>query len=288
CSGFVGAVPVEDPTLLLGPVSYNEKGITVDGRELAINRGNEAMMTSACITCREYGVEAPLGMVAGDIGKRQGSEALYNHLIDHLPEMGVKLMTLHYVMPDLKLNKKVLATIDTMEDKPMMIADAGSMYVAKAGGDSHYYDVFTPDLGEVAFLADDKADHPSFTRGFIFNMEEDVPELIRRAYQGKNATKTMFVKGAVDYVCQDGEIVDTIKEPSIETMEPIGGTGDLITGMISGLMYAGVDPVQACRIAGRANRAAGELAQPTPATQVQEILRCLPRALDKVRKELDL
>ncbi|MCI5197458.1 MAG: sugar kinase [Candidatus Electrothrix sp. AW5] len=281
-------MPVEDPTLLLGPVSYNEKGITVDGRELAINRGNEAMMTSACITCREYGVEAPLGMVAGDIGKRQGSEALYNHLIDHLPEMGVKLMTLHYVMPDLKLNKKVLATIDTMEDKPMMIADAGSMYVAKAGGDSHYYDVFTPDLGEVAFLADDKADHPSFTRGFIFNMEEDVPELIRRAYQGKNATKTMFVKGAVDYVCQDGEIVDTIKEPSIETMEPIGGTGDLITGMISGLMYAGVDPVQACRIAGRANRAAGELAQPTPATQVQEILRCLPRALDKVRKELDL
>lgn len=285
---LVGAVPVEDPTLLLGPVSYNEKGITVDGRELAINRGNEAMMTSACITCREYGVEAPLGMVAGDIGKRQGSEALYNHLIDHLPEMGVKLMTLHYVMPDLKLNKKVLATIDTMEDKPMMIADAGSMYVAKAGGDSHYYDVFTPDLGEVAFLADDKADHPSFTRGFIFNMEEDVPELIRRAYQGKNATKTMFVKGAVDYVCQDGEIVDTIKEPSIETMEPIGGTGDLITGMISGLMYAGVDPLQACRIAGRANRAAGELAQPTPATQVQEILRCLPRALDKVRKELDL
>ncbi|MCI5128899.1 MAG: sugar kinase, partial [Candidatus Electrothrix sp. AUS3] len=252
---LVGAVPVEDPTLLLGPVSYNEKGITVDGRELAIDRGNEAMMTSACITCREYGVEAPLGMVAGDIGKRQGSEALYNHLIDHLPEMGVKLMTLHYVMPDLKLNKKVLATIDTMEDKPMMIADAGSMYVAKAGGDSHYYDVFTPDLGEVAFLADDKADHPSFTRGFIFNMEEDVPELIRRAYQGKNATKTMFVKGAVDYVCQDGEIVDTIKEPSIETMEPIGGTGDLITGMISGLMYAGVDPVQACRIAGRANRA---------------------------------
>ncbi|MCW5212958.1 sugar kinase [Desulfobulbus sp. TB] len=285
---LVGAVPIEDPTLLLGPVSYNEKGITVDGRELAINRGNEAMMTSACITCREYGVEAPLGMVAGDIGKRQGSEALYNHLIDHLPEMGVKLMTLHYVMPDLKLNKKVLATIDTMEEKPRMIADAGSMYVAKAGGDSHYYDVFTPDLGEVAFLADDKADHPSFTRGFIFNMEEDVPELIRRAYQGKNATKTMFVKGAVDYVCQDGKIVDTIKEPSIETMEPIGGTGDLITGMISGLMYAGVDPLQACRIAGRANRAAGELAQPTPATQVQEILRCLPRALDKVHKELGL
>lgn len=91
------------------------------------------MMTSACITCREYGVDAPIGLVAGDIGKRKGSEAIYNYLVDHLPEMGAKVMTLHYVMPDLKLNKKVLATIDTMEHKPMMIADAGSMYVAKAG-----------------------------------------------------------------------------------------------------------------------------------------------------------
>jgi hypothetical protein len=283
---LAGAVPVDDPTLLMGPVTYTKKGITLDGRELAINRGNEAMMTSACITCQHYGVDAPIGIVAGDIGMRKGSEAIYKYLAEHLPEMGAKVMTLHYVMPDLKLNKKVLATIDTMAEKPALIADAGSMYVAKAGGDAHYYDVFTPDLGEVAFLADDKADHPSFTRGFIFNMEEDVPELIRRAYEGKNATKTMFVKGAVDYICQDGEIVDTIREPSIETMEPIGGTGDLITGMISGMLYAGVDPLLACRIAGRANRAAGELSQPTPATQVQDILRYLPQALEKVHKDL--
>ena len=190
---LVGAVPVEKLPLLIGPVSYTEKGIKIDGHDLAINRGNEAMMTSACITCREYGVEPPIGMVAGDIGKRVGSEAIYKRLAEHLPEMNAEVMTLHYVMPDLKLNKKVLATVDTMKKKPTMIADAGSMYVAKAGGDAHYYDVFTPDLGETAFLADDKADHPSFTRGFIFNMEEDVPELIRRAYAGKNATKTMFV-----------------------------------------------------------------------------------------------
>lgn len=54
-------------------------------------------------------------------------------------------------------------------------------------------------------------------------MEEDVPELIRRAYAGNNATRTMFIKGAIDYICQDGEIVDTIREPSIETMEPLVG-----------------------------------------------------------------
>lgn len=283
---LAGSVPVEHLPLLIGPIEVTSKGITIDGHELFINRGNEAMMTAACLVCREYGVDPPVGMVAGDIGKREGSIAIYKHLAKHLPEMGVKVLTLHYIMPDLKLNKAILATIDTMVEKPIMIADAGSMYVAKAGGDAHYYDVFTPDLGETAFLADDKADHPSFTRGFIFHMEDDVPELIRRAYEGKNATPTMFVKGKIDYICQDGEIVDTIDQPSVETMEPIGGTGDLITGMISGLIYAGLSPVESCRIAGRVNRIAGELTQPTPATQIDEILRYLPEALNKVQKQL--
>jgi len=283
---LAGSVPVEHLPLLIGPIEVTNSGIKIDGHELLINRGNEAMMTAACLICQEYGVNPPVGMVAGDIGKREGSIAIYNHLAEHLPEMGVKVLTLHYVMPDLKLNKKVLATIDTMTEKPIMIADAGSMYVAKAGGDAHYYEVFTPDLGETAFLADDKADHPSFTRGYIFNMEEDVPELIRRAYAGNNAAPTMFVKGKVDYICQDGEIVDTIEQPSIPTMEPIGGTGDLITGMISALIYAGVTPLDSCRIAGRVNRVAGELSQPSPATQIDKILRYLPEALEKVQKQL--
>jgi len=283
---LAGSVPVEHLPLLIGPIDITPSGIKIDGHELPINRGNEAMMSAACLICREYGVDAPVGMVAGDIGKREGSIAIYKHLAEHLPEMGVEVLTLHYMMPDLKLNKKILATIDTMTDKPILIADAGSMYVAKAGGDAHYYEVFTPDLGETAFLADEKADHPSFTRGFIFNMEEDVPELIRRAYAGNNAAPTMFIKGKVDYICQHGEIMDTIDQPSIETMEPIGGTGDLITGMISALIYAGVTPLQSCRIAGRVNRVAGELAQPTPATQIDKILHYIPEALEKVQRQL--
>ncbi len=283
---LAGAVPSENLPLIMGPIEANPSGIKIDGHELPMNRGNEAMMTAACLVCQEYGVDAPIGLVAGDIGKREGSIAIYKHLAEHLPEMGVDVLTLHYVMPDLKLNKKVLETIDTMENKPLMIADAGSMYVAKAGGDARYYTVFTPDLGETAFLADEKADHPSFTRGFIFDMESDVPELIRRAYAGNNATPTMFVKGKTDYICQDGEIVDTIDSPSVPTMEPIGGTGDLITGMISGLIYAGLSPLQACRIAGRVNREAGVLAQPTPATQIDKLLHCLPEALKKVQEQL--
>jgi NAD(P)H-hydrate repair Nnr-like enzyme with NAD(P)H-hydrate dehydratase domain len=92
----------------------------------------------------------------------------------------------------------------------------------------------------------------------------------------------MFVKGAVDYICHDGEIVEKISEPNIEALEPIGGTGDMITGMISGLIYAGKSPVEACRIAGRVNRRAGELSQPTPATQVKDIIKFIPAALKQV------
>jgi NAD(P)H-hydrate repair Nnr-like enzyme with NAD(P)H-hydrate dehydratase domain len=113
-------------------------------------------------------------------------------------------------------------------------------------------------------------------------LENNVPELIRRAYAVGNAARTMFVKGEVDYICQDGNILEEISEPKIETMEPIGGTGDLITGMISGLIYAGKSHADACRIAGKVNRRAGELSQPTPATQVHEIIAHIPAALHEI------
>lgn len=279
---LAGAVPIDKLPLLIGEIEVDEQGVKIEGHDLGINRGNEAMMAAACLICQEYGVENPVGLVAGDIGNRVGSEKIYEYLAENLPNLNVRVLTLHYIMPDLKRNKKVLATIDTMKEKPILIADAGSMYVAKAGGDSHYYDVFTPDLGETAFLADEKADHPTFTRGFIFHMENNVPELIRRAYASNNAPPTMFVKGSVDYICHNGEILYTIDQPSVPTMEPIGGTGDLITGMISGLIHAGESPVDACRIAGHVNRKAGVLSQPTPATQIKDILKFVPAALKEV------
>jgi NAD(P)H-hydrate repair Nnr-like enzyme with NAD(P)H-hydrate dehydratase domain len=190
------------------------------------------------------------------------------------------------MMPDMKKNKEVLKRIEALEKRPILIADAGSMYVAKAGGQATAYDVFTPDVGEVAYLADEKAAHPTYTRGFIFHMEDDVPELIRRAYEGENAPHTLFVKGHVDYICQDGRILETVSQPCIEEMEPIGGTGDMITGTISALIYAGKSPLEACRIAARVNRRAGELSQPTPATQVVDIVKHIPGALKAVLETL--
>ncbi len=279
---LAGTIPDRDLPLLAGKAQLTERGITIDGRSVDIDRGTAAMISVVCHITLAMGLEAPYAVVAGDIGSREGSVKIYEFLAKNLPDLGPDAVTIHYIMPDIAWNKKVLASIDSMEHPPVLLADAGGMYVAKAGGDAHRYQLFTPDLGEAAFLADEKAAHPTYTRGFIFHMEEDVPELVKKAYRFKNAATTMFIKGKTDYVCRDGDIIERIDSPNIETLEPVGGTGDMVTGTISAMVQAGRDHVDACGIAGRVNRVAGELANPTPATQVSEIIGHIPAALEKV------
>ena len=59
-------------------------------------------------------------------------------------------------------------------------------------------------------------------------------------------------------------------------LEPIGGTGDTITGIVSALAYAELEPHEAAIIAARANRMAGKYAQATPATKVAQIIDQFP------------
>ena len=254
---LVGAIPIRDLPLSLSRISLAEQGVIVNGHVLDIDRGTATMLTVVCTVCQEFGLENPMGLVAGDMGTRGGSMKIYDYLAENPSVMDMSVLTFHYMMPDMKKNKKVLEKIDSLKKRPVLIADAGSMYVAKAGGNAICYDLFTPDLGEMAYLADENAPHPTYTRGFIFHMENDVPELIRRAYESKNAARTLFVKGEIDYICQDGEILEKISEPNIEELEPVGGTGDMITGMITGLIYAGKSHIEACRIAGRVPWAGG-------------------------------
>jgi NAD(P)H-hydrate repair Nnr-like enzyme with NAD(P)H-hydrate dehydratase domain len=55
--------------------------------------------------------------------------------------------------------------------------------------------------------------------------------------------------------------------------------------MVAALIYAGYQPLDACHISAMVNRIAGSLANPTPATQVMEIIRHIPEALKTLRKE---
>ena len=284
---LAGTIPIKDLPLLVGQAKLTKEGLHIDGQLLDVNRGTAAMMSAACVLCEEYGLEQPLCVTAGDIGARDGSVKIYEYLVDHLAKMErqVRVLTSHYIMPDIKWAKRLLEKIDTLEERPFLIADAGSMYAAKAAGIAKRYDIFTPDVGELAFLSDEEAVHPAYTRGFIHHMENDVPELIKRVFQAGNCPPTLFVKGTVDYVCHEGVIVEKVTDPRIEALEPIGGTGDTVTGMISGLIYRGESPVRACLMAGQANRWAGGLCQPTPASQVKDIIACIPQALSMVTQQ---
>jgi NAD(P)H-hydrate repair Nnr-like enzyme with NAD(P)H-hydrate dehydratase domain len=284
---LAGTIPIKDLPLLVGQAELTKEGLRIDGQLLDVNRGTAAMMSAACALCQEYGLERPLCVTAGDIGARDGSVKIYEYLLDHIPKMEkrVGVLTSHYIMPDIKWAKRLLEKIDKMKERPFLIADAGSMYAAKAAGIAKRHDIFTPDVGELAFLSDEEAVHPAYTRGFIHHMENDVPELIKRAFQAGNSPPTLFVKGTVDYVCHEGAIVERITDPRVEALEPIGGTGDTVTGMISGLVYKGESPVRACLMAGQANRWAGGLCQPTPASQVKEIIECIPNALHMVDQQ---
>ena len=169
-----------------------------------------------------------------------------------------------------------------MPRTPLLIADAGFMYAAKASGHASCYDLFLPDLGELAFLADDKAMHPAYTRGFLTRLEDNPAGLIERAYAGRNAARYLCVKGRTDYICTEGKIINEISSPVIEELEPSRRHRRHHNRHGCGACAAWLQLPEACCIACSANRLAGQMARLTPATQIQEIISRIPAAIRKL------
>ena len=69
----------------------------------------------------------------------------------------------------------------------------------------------------------------------------------------------------------------------METLEPIGGTGYINRNCIC-LVASGLDIKTASAKAAMVNRLAGFYAKPTPATQIYDIIKQIPRALNEVLK----
>jgi NAD(P)H-hydrate repair Nnr-like enzyme with NAD(P)H-hydrate dehydratase domain len=180
------------------------------------------------------------------------------------------------------LTRKLCEAVEKCDERPIMIADAASMYSAKAAGMASRFDVFTPDATEMAFLADPAATHPAYIARHLFDTDiTKTPELVDIAYRNKNASQVLLVKGAIDYIVRDGKILETISEPDVPALEAIGGTGDTITGLVAALVYAGLEPHEAAIIAAKTNRMAGELARPTPATRVNKIIEQFPVVFER-------
>jgi hypothetical protein len=283
--GVVGTIPEADFPLLVGPVAAEGSGLRVAERHIPLTRGTAALLAAARSALQVLGLPPPLAVLAGDTGLGEGSEKLYTYLAGHVGELGLSTITFHYILPQVDLHNRVFFALEALHPRPRLIADAGFMYVAKMSGLAPAYDLFTPDAGELAFLADEAAPHPFYTRGFILSDDQRVPDLIARAYAHDNAARWLLVKGSIDYVADKHGIAATVAEPLVEALEPIGGTGDTLTGVVSALVEAGIDLPEAGVLAARANRLAGAMAQPTPATGIDAIVAHLPAALAEVLKK---
>jgi hypothetical protein len=278
---LAGTLPIKGLKLHTGNARLENGGLRIGGELFPVNRGTAAMAAACCTVCEQYGMADPFCVVSGDTGRGTGSVSIYRFLKENVPNMDIKALVLHYVMPIALRHNELMHSLKEMNQKPVLIADAGFMYVIKITGHAPFYDVFTPDLGELAFLADKEAPHPFYTRGFIFHMEDRVEKLIKLSYEGGNAARILCVKGKTDYICKDGEILEKIDQPCTPELEAIGGTGDTITGMIAALAHNGMSPEDASVTAAKVNRLAGKLTHPSPATQIEEIIKKIPQALEE-------
>jgi sugar/nucleoside kinase (ribokinase family) len=283
----VGTIPEKDFPLEAGGVSLEKGELFLGERKIKINRGTPALVAAAIQAGKGLGQESVFCFLAGDIGLGDGSRRLYEYLRKHLAKADFSALVFHYLQPDIDGHNQVLFAIMEMAKRPILIADAGFMYAAKMSGQSPEYDLFTPDVGELAFLADETAPHPFYTRGFVLHEENRVPDLIARAYAHENAARVLLVKGRTDFLANREGILATVQEPSVEALEAIGGTGDTLTGIAAALIAAGREVPEAAVIAARVNRLAGLYANPTPGTSVREIIQHIPRALGEILREKD-
>ncbi len=274
---IAGTVPVDGLPLTFGEVRLDGEGLLVDGKRIPCTQGTGAMISAAVVTTEYLKVEGPRALVVGDSGRGEGSREMYEYLIGNVARLSPSVLALHYCLPDMTLTRRLCDAVGGCSRRPALIADASSMYAAKAAGLAAEFDVFTPDASEIAFLADPDAMHPAYIARHLFDTEvADVPRLIAAAYKLKDAAKTMLVKGAIDYIVRDGQVIETLSEPDVPALEAIGGTGDTITGLVAAFVSAGLEPHEAAILAARSNRMAGQEAAVTPATRVWRIVARFP------------
>lgn len=258
------------------------------GRKIPIARGTSALAATAILTCQALGVETPRLLLVGDCGTGLGSKTAYDWLYDNMGDLINKErllgITFHYFYPDLDAHNRLYSAIENLRRQPLLVADAGFMYVAKMSGYATNYDLFTPDIGELAFLADEKAPHPFYTRGFLLESEENAPAMIESAISCGNCPANMIVKGKTDYIVCEGLIKAEVSEPSVPAMECIGGTGDLVTGFVTAYLIAGNSICDSALRAARSARYLAAFCQPDPATQIASLIEKIVPMLNEKKK----
>ncbi len=266
-----------------GPATVDRDHLCVGEARFPVERGTAAMAAACVSVCAYYGLPAPVCLFGGDLGDGRGTDLMFAAANEHLQEYSPDVITLHYLYPKIRYGLPFLAKVDSLQRRPQLIADAGGMYLMKTIGRAARFDVFTPDQGELIFLADELAPHPLYVRRELASKGLDADALVRTAVSRGNVPGTIVAKGEVDAVYRGGVRVAECRTPVIPAMEAVGGTGDTITGMLSALRCRG--DANAEEKALVLNRLIGQHIGCTPATQIGEFIAAIPAVLAEYEKD---
>jgi len=260
--------------LVIGTLPVNiPLGIYEDMGKIPVGLGTGALCHAAHQTLKVFGRERDLRLLTAGA---HNSDELYEFVIDEKPQG--KLACVHYIMPKLIPFERMFGVL--RENFSFLTFDAGGMYACKACKLAKQADMFTPDAGEMAFLADKDSTHPAYVQHILLEIdEEEVKKLVELAYRNGNLPRYTVVKGEVDLFVRDGKVVKEVSRPCIPELEPIGGTGDTLIGILAALIYLGFAPEVAFELASGALRQIGEELRVKPDTLVGEIIARIPAAL---------
>lgn len=266
--------------VICGPVGRNGDGrLTVDGSPLPVCQGSSAMLSAALAVSEYLGAEPPVALLGGDVGRGEGTRAVYAALRREVESRQPSVVAFHYVQPIMALMRDAVEWLGPLAGNGgiRLVADAGGMYAAKAAGLAPHFDLMTPDVGEVGFLADEQATHPAYVSHYLFGANGfDPVELARLSHERGGSARVLLIKGATDRISEAGVVRETVDAPCVPQLEAIGGTGDTITGLASAFMAAGYPTFEAAVSASRANRTAGALMGARPDHSADDLVAALP------------
>lgn len=276
---MIATYPSSGGHVLEGPVALENGGtLTIAGERIPASQGTSAMLGAACQVCSYLGVEPPVALVAGDIGRGDGTRAVFARLADTCMRTEPTVVAFHYMQPIMALMRHAVAELAECAPETTLMADAGGMYAAKAAGLAPRFELMTPDVGEVGFLADPDVTHPAYVSHYLFGTNGfDPVELARKAADTGGSSRVLLIKGVRDHIAEDGEVVGVVEEPCVPELEAIGGTGDTITGLAAAFLAAGFPTVDAALCASRSNRAAGMVMGARPDHHASDLVAELPQ-----------
>lgn len=280
---LVGTIPYKTG-LYIGKADIEGMALNVNGISFPIERGTAAMAASCAQVCSFYNLEKPFCIFGGDVADGKGTDLMFGEVNANIDKYAPDIVTLHYMFPKIMYGQPFVQKIESLTRKPQLIADAGGMYLIKTINQAPLFDVFTPDAGELHFLADEFAPHPLYVRSDLLNENIPLESLVESAYKNKNTAKTTIIKGAVDYIYTDNVKIKELSAPNIAAMEAIGGTGDTITGMVSAFRY--MKDADADYKSLLINRIIGTEIKCDPATQIADFITAIPKVLERYEKKI--